>query len=68
MFNHLIETEQELFLSDKKSSMNLLYKVYGSDEIGKSQFLKSSIDELLKSWAPYVESFKMDRKKYLLYK
>lgn len=68
MFNHLIETEQELFLSDKKSSMNLLYKVYGSDEIGKGQFLKSSIDELLKSWAPYVESFKMDRKKYLLYK
>ena len=68
MFNHLIETEQELFLSDKKSAMNLLYKVYGSDEIGKNKFLKSSIDELLKSWAPYVESFKMDRKKYLLYK
>ena len=68
MLNHLIETEQELFLSDKKSAMNLLYKVYGSDEIGKNQFLKSSIDELLKSWAPYVESFKMDRKKYLLYK
>ena len=68
MFNQLIETEQELFLSDKKSAMNLLYKVYGSDEIGKNQFLKSSIDELLKSWAPYVESFKMDRKKYLLYK
>lgn len=68
IFDHITHNEQDIFPSDKKSSMNLLYKVYGSDEIGKKQFIKSSIDDILKSWKPHIESFKSNREKYLLYR
>ena len=68
IFDHITHNEQDIFPSDKKSSMNLLYKVYGSDEIGKKQFIKSSIDDILKSWKPHIESFKSNRDKYLLYR
>ena len=48
--------------------MNLLYKVFGSDQIGNNKFLISSIDEILLNWAPHIKLFKANREKYLLYR
>ena len=68
MFDDLIKKDQDLFLIEKKYSMNLLYKIFGSDQIGGKDFLISSIDEILLDWAPHIELFKTNREKYLLYR
>ncbi len=68
MFDDLIKKEQDIFLVENKYSMNLLYKVFGSDQIGNNKFLISSIDEILLNWAPHIKLFKANREKYLLYR
>ncbi|MBV64314.1 MAG: hypothetical protein CMP45_07370 [Rickettsiales bacterium] len=68
MFDDLIKKEQDIFLVENKYSMNLLYKVFGSDQIGNHKFLISSIDEILLNWAPHIKLFKANREKYLLYR
>jgi len=68
MFDDLIKKEQDIFLVENKYSMNLLYKVFGSDQIGNNKFLISSIDEILLNWAPHINLFKANREKYLLYR
>ena len=57
--------EQNLF--NKKSRVNMFDKVVGTNEIRKNLIIGMRIEEIITSWSPELETFKVIREKYLLY-
>ena len=58
--------EQNLF--SNKNRVNLFDKVVGTDNIQKKLLSGMQVDDIAKSWSPELETFKVIREKYLLYK
>ena len=57
--------EQNLF--SKKNRVNMFNKVVGTDKIRKDLISGLSVEEIVNSWSPELETFKTIREKYLLY-
>jgi uncharacterized protein YbbC (DUF1343 family) len=58
--------EQNLF--SNKNRVNMFDKVVGTDNIQKKLLSGMKVDDIAKSWSPELETFKVIREKYLLYK
>ncbi|MFL2436322.1 MAG: exo-beta-N-acetylmuramidase NamZ domain-containing protein [Verrucomicrobiales bacterium] len=68
ILNQAERKDIDLISSKKGVSNSLLYKVYGSDFIGNNNFRKLGMDAIIKSWQPFLNKFKSERKNYLLYR
>ena len=68
ILNQAEQQDIDLISSEKGVSNSLLYKVYGSDFIGNNNFRKLGMEAIIKSWQPFLNKFKSERKNYLLYR
>ena len=68
ILNQAEQQDIDLISSEKGVSNSLLYKVYGSDFIGNNNFRKLGMETIIKSWQPFLNKFKSERKNYLLYR
>ena len=71
ILKHILEQADEKkieLIPSKKGANSLLYKVYGTEDIGKKSFRDLSINNITKSWKPFLKKYNNLRSKHLLYR
>ncbi|MEC7223522.1 MAG: DUF1343 domain-containing protein [Verrucomicrobiota bacterium] len=71
ILKHILEQADEKkieLIPSKKGANSLLYKVYGTEDIGKKSFRDLSINNITKSWKPFLKKYNDLRSKHLLYR
>lgn len=71
ILKHILEQADEKkieLIPSKKGANSLLYKVYGTEDIGKKSFRDLSINNITKSWKPFLKKYNYLRSKHLLYR
>ena len=71
ILKHILEQADEKkieLIPSKKGANSLLYKVYGTEDIGKKSFRDLSINNITKSWKPFLKKYNHLRSKHLLYR
>lgn len=71
ILKHILEQADEKkieLIPSKKGANSLLYKVYGTEDIGEKSFRDLSINNITKSWKPFLKKYNYLRSKHLLYR